>query len=592
MMTDTATNRIQNVRANDVRENLNFSSSGENAFSRILGLSNSPAVSKAMPIVIAALLIAVVVAFFAFSQRSNVTTIYDDLPETERSQVLNALVSAGYAASVHPTSGKIQIPTRDYHEAKLTLAGQGLPTATSDGYEKLSDLPMGASKSIEAMKLKQSQEIEIARSIMSLKAVRDARVHLAIPEKSVFIRERSTPSASVFLTLNYGQSLNETQVNAIVNLVAQSVSGLSTDEVTVVDENGKLLTTAASDPETTLSNSDFRYRMRLEEIYKRRIEEILSPLVGAGNASAQVNIAIDTTRVEFTEEVFDPQKNAVISEQKSVQKRTNNALASGVPGATSNRPPEGISINQSATDGASEETKDPNTAVETPKSNTPTTESITENRSYEVSKVIKTTRAASNQILKLDAAVLLRKPKIMDTASGKLVPKEYTAEKLDEIENLIKSTIGFEDNRGDTLALSVSDFEPVVATLTTNWYETDWFQSISQNIGMVLMLGIVVLGIIRPLLNRLLIPVNGGELSAPSNLDSEVARGSMEVRNSDGIDEIISKLRPKNSGISLEMLDTANTYDDKVAIVKMLVEDESKRASNVLRQMMQQDKNP
>ena len=592
MMTDTATNRIQNVRANDVRENLNFSSSGENAFSRILGLSNSPAVSKAMPIVIAALIIAVVVAFFAFSQRSNVTTIYDDLPETERSQVLNALVSAGYAASVHPTSGKIQIPTRDYHEAKLTLAGQGLPTATSDGYEKLSDLPMGASKSIEAMKLKQSQEIEIARSIMSLKAVRDARVHLAIPEKSVFIRERSTPSASVFLTLNYGQSLNETQVNAIVNLVAQSVSGLSTDEVTVVDENGKLLTTAASDPETTLSNSDFRYRMRLEEIYKRRIEEILSPLVGAGNASAQVNIAIDTTRVEFTEEVFDPQKNAVISEQKSVQKRTNNALASGVPGATSNRPPEGISVNQSATNGASEETKDPNTAVETPKSNTPTTESITENRSYEVSKVIKTTRAASNQILKLDAAVLLRKPKIMDTASGKLVPKEYTTEKLDEIENLIKSTIGFEDNRGDTLALSVSDFEPVVATLTTNWYETDWFQSISQNIGMVLMLGIVVLGIIRPLLNRLLIPVNGGELSAPSNLDSEVARGSMEVRNSDGIDEIISKLRPKNSGISLEMLDTANTYDDKVAIVKMLVEDESKRASNVLRQMMQQDKNP
>ena len=114
MMTDTATNRIQNVRANDVRENLNFSSTGENAFSRILGLSNSPAVSKAMPIVIAALIIAVVVAFFAFSQRSNVTTIYDDLPETERSQVLNALVSAGYAATVHPTSGKIQIPTRDY----------------------------------------------------------------------------------------------------------------------------------------------------------------------------------------------------------------------------------------------------------------------------------------------------------------------------------------------------------------------------------------------------------------------------------------------------------------------------------------------
>lgn len=588
-MSDNNANITRNINAGNLGGIRSARAGGNSAISNLIGTGYSPAISKSMPLVVGALFIAILVAFFSFSQRSNVRTIYDGLPEAERSKVLDALLSSGYSASVHPATGKIQIPSSDYHEAKLALAGQGLPNSTVDGYDKLSDLPMGASKSIEAMKLKQTQEIEIARSIISLNAVREARVHLALPEKSVFSRQRVVPTASIFVTLRPGQSLSDTQVVAIVNLVEKSVSGLTSNNVSVIDENGRLLTSASGDPEALSDNSDFQFKLRLEDIYKRKIEEILTPLVGVGNASAQVNVLIDTTRVEFTEELFDPQKNVVVTEQKSIQKQPQSSVVGGVPGATSNRPPVNAETsNQSKA--IDEETTNGEENIGRIISTQPlASESITENRSYEVSKVIKTTREANNKIIKLDTAVLLRKPKIIDPASGDLVPKEYSATKLAEIEKLIMSTIGLEVNRGDTLALSVSDFEPITTELTTQWYETDWFKTIGQNFGMVMMLGIVVLGIIRPLINRLLIPVRNATVGDTAQLNDVSSIPDQGFPNGDSIDEIINKLRPRNSGISLEMLETANTYDDKVAIVKMLVSDESKRASNVLRQMMQQE---
>ena len=535
-MSDTNANITRNINAGNVDGNRNVRLGGNSAISSLFGTAYSPALSKSMPLVIGALFIAILVAFFSFSQRSNVRTIYDGLPEAERSKVLDALISSGYSASVHPATGKIQIPSSDYHAAKLALAGQGLPNSAIDGYDKLSDLPMGASKSIEAMKLKQTQEIEIARSIISLNAVREARVHLALPEKSVFARQRVDPTASVFVTLRPGRSLTNTQVIAIVNLVEKSVSGLSSNNVSVIDENGRLLTSASGDPEALIDNSEFQFKVRLENIYKRKIEEILTPLVGVGNASAQVNVLLDTTRVEFTEELFDPQKNVVVNEQKSIQKQPQRAVLGGVPGATSNRPP--IDVETSNQPKAVEEgsANDESNIGRIGAPQQLATESITENRSYEVSKVIKTTREANNKIIKLDTAVLLRKPKIIDPASGELVPKEYSATKLAEIEKLIMSTIGFEVSRGDTLALSVSDFEPITTELTTQWYETDWFKTISQNFGMVLMLGIVVLGIIRPLMNRLLIPVSNANVGDIAKLNDESGIQDHNLTNNDSID--------------------------------------------------------
>jgi flagellar M-ring protein FliF len=592
-MANNSTNSVQGPRSESLVGNGNFALQGETMFSKLLGIPYQPAVIRSVPLVVGALLIAVIVAFFSFAQKTNVMTIYDNLPPSERSKVLNALRSSGYSASVDPASGQIQIPTGDYYEAKLSLAGQGLPGVQLDGYGELESLPMGASKSVEAMKVKQSQEIEIARSIMSMKVIQAARVHLALPERSVFVREKSPPTASVFLTLIPGEAVSTKQVNAIVNLVAKSVSNLATEDVTVVDENGRLLTNSPEDASTLISNSNLRYRMKIEDIYRSRIEQILSPLVGVGNASAQVNIDIDTTRVQVTEELFDPTKNVIVSEQTSIENQPRNATARGIPGATSNRPPAAANLVQE-TDrqqnaSLNEDISGEATSLLENSETNYSTQSVRENRSYKASKIIQTTRKPSNQILKIDTAVLLRKPKILDEATGNQVFKEYDPAKIAEIENLIKSTIGFQATRGDTLAVSISDFEPVMTEFENTWYETDWFKAISKNIGMVVMLAIVVFGIIRPLLNRLMVPISKGNPSMLGAEGLDFSAGPIDLGSSEGLDDIISKLRSQNSGVSLEMLDTANSYDDKVAIVKMLVESEGPRASNVLRQMMATD---
>ena len=194
----------------------------------------------------------------------------------------------------------------DYHSSKISLAAQGLPASVPGGYQSLNDLPLGSSRSVELMRLKQSQEIELARSIREIEDVLSARVHLALPEKSVFVRNQQPPTASVFVQLPYGRTLGASQVTAIVHLVSSSIPNMSKQDVTVVDQNGALLSKSADDPDSALSDSQLEHRMRLESIYRTRIMSLVTPIVGPGNVSTQVNLEIDFTRNETTEEIVDP----------------------------------------------------------------------------------------------------------------------------------------------------------------------------------------------------------------------------------------------------------------------------------------------
>ena len=304
--------------------------------SRISNYLNQPAFKRSLPLIISIVFAGVVLIFFALSQKPSLTSLYDSLPASEKAKMLEALTAAGYNATVDPATGNVLVPTSDFHKAKLSLAAQGLPASTPDGYNELSNLPMGASRSVEAMKLKQAQEVEIARSISSMSDVMGARVHLALPEKSVFVRDRMDPSASVFVQLARGRALDEIQVQAILNLVSASVSGLSRENVTIIDQNGRLLSNSPDDPATILTDNQLQYRMRLENIYRSRIESILTPLVGLGNASAQVNIEIDFTRTEITEETVDPEQNAIVSEQNALDLTTKRE-ARGIPGGAFKR---------------------------------------------------------------------------------------------------------------------------------------------------------------------------------------------------------------------------------------------------------------
>ena len=344
-MTDTTINSSSSTISAGQAGQLSTVSSSPIA--RMSNFVNQPAFKRSLPLIVSIVFAGVVLIFFALSQKPSLTSLYDSLSASEKAKMLDALTAAGYDATVDPATGNVLIPTSDFHEAKLSLAAQGLPASTPDGYSELNNLPMGASRSVEAMKLKQAQEVEIARSISAMSDVIGARVHLALPEKSVFVRDRMDPTASVFVQLGQGRSLDELQVEAILNLVSASVAGLSRDDVTVIDQNGRLLSNSPDDPASILSDTQLQYRMRLENIYRSRIESILTPLVGLGNATAQVNIEIDFTRTEITEETVDPKRNALVSEQNALDLTTKKE-ARGIPGALSNDPPAEVELTTDA----------------------------------------------------------------------------------------------------------------------------------------------------------------------------------------------------------------------------------------------------
>ena len=586
-MTDTTINSSSSTISSGQAGQLSTVSSSPIA--RMSNFVNQPAFKRSLPLIVSIVFAGVVLIFFALSQKPSLTSLYDSLSASEKAKMLDALTAAGYDATVDPATGNVLIPTSDFHEAKLSLAAQGLPASTPDGYSELNNLPMGASRSVEAMKLKQAQEVEIARSISAMSDVIGARVHLALPEKSVFVRDRMDPTASVFVQLGQGRSLDELQVEAILNLVSASIAGLSRDDVTVIDQNGRLLSNSPDDPASILSDTQLQYRMRLENIYRSRIESILTPLVGLGNATAQVNIEIDFTRTEITEETVDPKRNALVSEQNALDLTTKKE-ARGIPGALSNDPPAEVELTTDADEvdptAQAQNYGDPGGS----NNNNLETRSSREVKNYEVSKKIQTTQKPSTQLMKIDAAVLLRQPKVIDPETGLLVSHPYDEQKLEEIRALIKSTVGLQDDRGDTLAISTTDVEPVLSEVAVEWYQMDWVKSAIQNVVIMLMLGVVVLGVIRPLINRLLVPVGGSGTTVAAGIeDDDVDLTSIEVNEGESLEDIKAKLKPKKSNISLEMLDTANTYDDKVAIIRMMVNDEAGRVSTVFKQMMARD---
>ena len=550
-----------------------------NYLANIRSITTQPSFQRAFPAIIAVAAILICFVAFALMQKPARTTLYASLPEAEKSRIYDELINIGVDVTLDPTTGEVMVPAEEYHSSRIRLAALGLPQSAPNGYDALADIPMGTSRSVETVRLKQAQEIELARSIMSISAVNSARVHLALPERSVFVREQIPPTASVFLQLDRGRALDENQVTAIINLVAASIPSMSKDNVTVVDQIGRLLSKSPDDASSILTNNQLQYRMRLENIYRSRIESLVSPIVGSGNATARVNIEFDFTRRETTEESVDPNGNALRSEQNTMD-MTSNRPAVGIPGATSNTAPSEAEL----VEDGNQETK---------KSNDVKNTSSSEVRNYEVSRKVETTSQPMNQIIRIDAALLIRDPNVIDSETGESASQPFDKKIIQDIENLVTSAIGLKLERGDTLIVNSQPFmEELPSALTIKWFEAEWVKDLGKNAAMILMLGVVSLGVIRPLLSRILVPSGGDVVARGGVLDDEVdGLESIEVSAGETLEDIKAKLKPKKANISMEMLDTANTYDDKVALIRMIVGDEAGRVSNVFKQMMQKDMN-
>ena len=545
--------------------------------SQVRRIYNQPAFQRSLPTFVALAVAVIGLGAYLWMQQPILTTLYAGLPEAEKSRILDALRNSGVKVRLDPVTGDVLVPTENYHSSRMTLAAQGLPASVATGYEQLDSIQMGSSRSVEAARLKQSQEMELARSISEIDLVISARVHLALPDKEVFVRQQAEPTASVFLQLARGRSLGRSQVEAILHLVSASVPSLTKENVSVVDQNGNLLSRSNGSAEGRLSNEQLEQRIRLEDIYRARITSLLTPIVGAGNINAQINLDIDYTRSEVTEEVVDPNRNALRSEQ-STSDRTMAAQAKGIPGALANQPPAAANLTtESTANGGNEEMR---------------SQSSSEVKNYEVSRTVSSTMNPTSVIRKINAAVLVRERTITDPDTGLPTTQKMSEGELLQIEKLVADAVGIDKERGDSLTVSSAPFMSELSEgVKIEWFEKPYMRSIINQAGFVLILAIVILGVVRPLLNRILIPIQVPGFQGVPGSDDEIDLDQIVVEEGESLEDIKAKLKPKKQAISAEMLDTANTYDDKVAVIRMIVSDEAGRVSNVFKSMMSRDIN-
>ena len=569
--------------------------SSSNALDKIREGIDQPGFRRAFPTLLASVTAVAAIILYWGMQQPDMTTLYSSLGEAEKSKVLDSLRNMGVEVELDPVTGDILVPTDAYHQSRISLAAQGLPEFSQNSTDAIDNLPLGVSRSVEGLKLRQVQELELAKSIAEISSVKAARVHLAIPEKSVFVRDQADPTASVFVNLKNGRKLDKTQVLAITNLVSSSIPNMNPNNVSIVDQFGNLLSNSPDDPDQQLADSQLEYRMRLENIYKNRITSLVAPIVGAGNISAQVNLDIDFTRREISQEIIDPKTSAPVSEQSSLN-ITAKKDAIGIPGAISNEPPQEATVTQEQNQVGTAT----NSASAQGESERFETKSSTELKNYENSKTYETVKNSSNIIKRIDAALLVRDKKVINPDTEEVTYEPLSPEVLEQIQNLVKSAIGIQDNRGDTLMITSQPFVEDFEGFEIKWYETPWFRSTVENSLLVLLIGIVALGVVRPMLNKILVPTASTnsvmELYAEAESMAELATKraaeteAVEVDEGESLDAIKAKLKPqKRAGISADMLDTANTYDDKVALVRIIVNDEPGRVANVFKGLMRED---
>ena len=529
-----------------------------------------PAIVRAAPLIVVTLIMVVgLIAIWSLREPS-MTTLFPRLGDEDKAQVMQTLAAQGVSAKLDQSTGQVLVPRGDFYKAKMLLAQAGLPKASVSGYEMLTQMPLGASRAVEQIKLKQAQENELARSIMEIRDVEGARVHLAVPERSAFVRDQTPPTASVFLRLSAGRSLSNGQVQSIAHLVSSSVPYLPVANVTIVDQFGGLLTAPQRDADLGLTAQQLEHKMRLEKILRERVVNLLTPVIGPGNFNTEVNADLDFTRTEQTREFYDPNNNAIRSQQESLQESAD-AKARGIPGATSNQPPNAAALSTEPQPSAQGEQKN---------------RSSTSVRNFEISREVKSTRPALGEIKRLSVAVILRAASGVDEAGNK-IEKQLGAPERERLTSLLQEAIGFDAQRGDKITLVSSNFADEQKFSVRGWYDAPWLEDAIKQLVILLILAVVVLGALKPFLTRLM------DASSNANaIGDEALIGdgeSIEVREGETLDDIKARLKPKKASISAELLDTANTYDDKVTLIRMLVGDDAGRVTAVLKSLIQRD---
>ncbi len=516
--------------------------------------------------------------------------LYSNLSGRDATQVADTLMSRNIDFKLDASTGALLVDQAKLAEARLLLASQGLPEGSAKGLEMLQqDQGLGTSQFIETARYNHALEAELVRSVEAIRAVEKARVHLAIPEQSIFIRNRTRPSASVVVKLYPGRTLNPGQVEAIVQMIASSIPGLEASSVKVVDQFGRLLTDDA-DAGMALSSRQFEYTRKLEDKFVDRIINLLQPIVGDGRVNAQVAAQLDFSAVKSTREAYDPERSVIRSEQINEEESRNMAQALGIPGALSNQPP-GAAVIDDGEDAGGDEAADAAPAI-------PSNQNRSATRNYEVDRVISHTSNPIGTIQRLSVAVVID-DKLVIGEDGSTSKTPYSDEEIERFTSLVKETIGFEVNRGDSVSIvnaSFLEIEPPAVEPVPAWkalLEETWLVNLIKQVLGAIGVIIVYFIFVRPLLRSLSFKQGDADaVAAPAvqSLGTPVAMaGAAPGQAVPGQQGAIANLGNDPAAQLAHFKHRDATYDQKVDMARSLVMDDPARVANVMKQWVSEE---
>ncbi len=544
-----------------------------NPLRQIQGVMAQPAVRRTAPMALMVGLIGAAALAWTSLSTPPQKTLFSGLADADKAAVVQSLEQASITAHVDDGTGAITVDEDAYSKARMLLASQGLPKAAPGGYAILDQLPMGVSRAVEGERLRQARETELARSIQDIDAVAEARVHLATPEASVFVRDKAEPTASVIVKLNAGRSLSDAQVSSIINLVASSVPGMKPDSVTIVDQAGALLTKpggrdalgAAGDERLDVQN-------RVEDKYRQQLTQLLTPLLGAGNFSAEVQADVNLDETQATRESYEKQ-GALRAETGNWtgNQASGGQAPGGIPGALSNTPPPASTLQVPTPAVGASGGPQPVAGGPAPDA---AKQSDSYQRAYDLGREVSVTRAAPGSIKRLSVAVVLREPD-----KGRRTAMEIT-----QITDLVKSAVGYDANRQDQVTVISKKFAGATdAVVAPAWYDNAWLPMVARNVTAVVIVLLVLLLGVRPLAKSLM---KKRDDAMPGAAQAGAPLGALGAGvttvGPDGVPVVTAP-------VSLDQMENSRGYDERIGAVRGFTRDNPARAALAVRDMIKAD---
>jgi flagellar M-ring protein FliF len=548
--------------------------------------------------------VAIGFAVVLWSQQPDYRPLYGSLAGLDSKQIMDTLTAANISYNVEPNSGALLVKADDVQRARIQLAQAGVVQNDANiGFEILDkDQGLGTSQFMEATRYRRGLEGELARTISALNNVKAARVHLAIPKSSVFVRDDRKPSASVLVELYAGRSLEPSQVVAITNLVATSVPELSKSQITVVDQKGNLLSDLGENSELTMAGKQFDYSRRMEGMLTQRVQNILQPILGNDRYKAEVSAVVDFSAVESTAESFNPDQPALRSEQSVNEQRSSSLGPQGVPGALSNQPPgpatapqttggaagaaaAAIAPGQPLLDANGQQIMDPATG-QPALAPYPADKRVQSTKNFELDRSISHTKQQQGRLTRLSVAVVVDDMVKTDAATGDVTRAPWSAADLARFTRLVQDAVGFDASRGDSVSVINVPFSSERAETLPEipFYSQPWFWDIvKQAVGVIFIL-ILVFGVLRPVLNN----ITSGKSKELAGFDDGGLGGMGGMGG--GMDGELSNDRVSLGGPQSILLPSPTEgYDAQLNAIKSLVAEDPGRVAQVVKEWINTD---